>query len=92
MKKITVFGHKHCKDCSTMKALLFENGLEFEFADVTEGMPQIKEFIRYRDTRAEFDRIKRAGGIGFPCVVVNNGEVILFGDLEIDYLKELVKE
>lgn len=92
MKKITVFGHKDCTDTSAMKVLLAENGLAFEFVDVTEGISQMKEFLRYRDTRPEFDRVKRAGGIGFPSVVVNDGEVILFDDLAIEHLKELVRE
>lgn len=75
-----------------MKALLSENGLSFEYLDVAEGMREFKIFLKLRETRPEFDRIKSAGGLGFPCVVVNNGETILFGDLDLEHLKKLVTE
>ena len=92
MKKITVYGHAHCPDCPPMKALLTANGLPFEYADISEGIPQLKAFLKYRETRAEFDPVKAAGAVGVPCIVVNDGEYVLFQNLEIEHLKELVKE
>jgi len=75
-----------------MKALLSENGLPFEYVDMAEDIRGLKMYIKFRETRTEFDSVKSAGRLGLPCVVVNGGEAILFGDLDIENLKKLVKE
>jgi len=41
-------------------------------------MGNLKRFLKYRDNRPEFQKIKEKGNIGLPCIVVNNGEEILF--------------
>ena len=38
----------------------------------------LKRFLKYRDTRPEFNTIKEAGKIGIPCIVINDGEKIIF--------------
>lgn len=39
----------------------------------------MKKFLKYRDTRPEFDEIKEAGRVGLPCIVIDDGEKIIFG-------------
>jgi len=46
-------------------------------------MFNLKKFLHYRDTRKEFDEIKKAGRVGIPCFVLNDGEKILFDYKEI---------
>ena len=41
-------------------------------------MLPLKQFLKYRDTRPEFDEMKKNGRVGLPCNVINNGEKILF--------------
>jgi len=41
-------------------------------------MFNLKKFLSYRDNYSEFDEIKAAGAIGLPCIVVNDGEEIIF--------------
>lgn len=36
--------------------------------------------MRYRESLPEFDRIRAAGSIGIPFVVVNKGEAVYFED------------
>jgi len=52
-------------------------------------MVQLKQFLKLRDTRPEFDEIKAAGRVGLPCIVINGGEQILFELPEnLDELKD----
>ncbi len=41
-------------------------------------MINLKRFLKYRDNSSEFEEIKKAGKVGLPCIVVNNGEEIIF--------------
>lgn len=45
-------------------------------------MLNLKKFLKYRDTRPEFDEIKEAGRVGLPCIVID-GEKIIFDVKEI---------
>lgn len=47
-------------------------------------MINLKKFLKCRDTRPEFDKIKEAGMVGLPCIVINNGEKIIFDVKEIE--------
>jgi Glutaredoxin-related protein len=46
-------------------------------------MLNLKKFLKLRDNRPEFDEIKKAGKVGIPCIVINDGEEILFDVEEI---------
>ncbi len=91
MKKVKVYGSKHCPDCKPVLDLLFAHGIEFEYADITEGLWQVKEFLDLRENRSEFNRIRKSGAIGFPCIVVGDEEAIFFQDFDIEELAALVK-
>lgn len=41
-------------------------------------MFNLKKFLKYRDNRPEFDDIKKSGKVGLPCIVINDGEQIIF--------------
>lgn len=85
MDKIIVFGSKHWPDCEPVKEYLSKNNIKFAYLDITENMFNLKKFLKYRDNRKEFDEIKKAGRVGLPCIVVNDGEKIIFDykDLKI---------
>ena len=78
MKKVLVFGSKHWPDCDPAKEFLSENGIEYIYLDITENMINLKRFLKLRDERPEFKEIKAAGKVGLPCIVINNGEKIIF--------------
>ncbi len=52
-------------------------------------MINLKKFLKYRDNYKDFAEIKINNRVGLPCIVVNNGEEIIF-DIEknLDKLKE----
>jgi len=54
-------------------------------------MLDLKAFIKYRESREEFNETKKNDRIGFPCFVANNGERLFVGLTEdvMTALKEL---
>ena len=48
-------------------------------------MLNLKMFLKYRDNYPEFDQIKESGQIGLPCIVVNDGEEIIFDYNELKF-------
>ena len=90
MKKIIMYGSRHWPDCLPAKEYLSEKGIEFLYLDITENMLNLKRFLKYRDNAPEFKEVKEGGRVGLPCIVVNNGEQIIFDYnlLDIDSLKE----
>ena len=41
------------------------------------SLPNLKQFIRLRDSRAEFDNSKANGYLGIPALLLLNGDVVL---------------
>lgn len=78
MKEILVFGSKFWPDCDPAREYLSEENIEYSYLDISEGMSNLKKFLIYRDNYDEFKEIKNKGKIGLPCIVVNNGERIIF--------------
>lgn len=62
--------------------MLLQNDIKFFYADITESMLHLKNFLKYRDNNPEFKEIKEAGRVGLPCIVINDGEKILFAPPE----------
>lgn len=71
-----------------MKEFLSANEIKFVYMDITESMLNLKMFLKYRDTRPEFQKIKEEGRVGLPCIIVNNGEYILFEEPSLELIKD----
>ncbi|MBQ8960839.1 MAG: glutaredoxin [Ruminococcus sp.] len=71
-----IYGSKQCPDHRKCKATLEANGIEFEFLDVTEGLPDLKKFLKYRDNEPMFDRFKSEGKVGIPFLVFEDGTML----------------
>lgn len=83
MKKIIMFGSKLWPDCGPAKEFLSEHNIQYIYLDITESMLNLKMFLKYRDNYKEFEKIKEMGKVGIPCIVINDGEKILFDYKEI---------
>lgn len=70
-----------------MKEALSQNNIKHAYVDITDGMFFLKSFLKYRDNREEFDKIKRSGSVGIPCIVINDGEKIFFELPDIEELR-----
>jgi len=71
-----------------MKEFLSNQNIKFLYLDISENMLNIKTFLKYRDSAPEFIEIKKNGRVGLPCIVVNNGEKVIF-DKELLNIEEL---
>ena len=84
MKKIIVFGSKHWPGCEPAKEYLSNHDVKFVYLDISENMLNLKMFLKYRDNYEIFNEIKEAGKVGLPCIVVNDGEQIIFDYNELE--------
>lgn len=74
---LVIYGSKLCPDCVIFKKNCDMYGIEYEFRDITESLPFMKEFLKIRDENAVFDEVKKNGSIGIPAVVTEDGKVTL---------------
>ena len=50
-------------------------------------MRDLKIYLKLRDSRSEFDEIKKSGRVGIPFIMINYGEKFIFDQPELDELK-----
>ena len=65
-----------------MKEALSQAGIQFAYVDISSGMLPLKQFLKYRDTRPEFNAIREKGRVGLPCLIVKEEggtEKVIFG-------------
>ena len=74
---IQVYGSMLCKDCVECRKLFDEKGVSFEYKDFADELINLKTFLNFRETLPVFDEVKRAGAIGIPCIVLEDGTVTL---------------
>lgn len=74
---LKIYGSDLCPDCLRCKEELTAAGVAFEYLDFGDSILNLKEFLRIRDTHCAFDQVRRSGGIGIPCIVTENGEIML---------------
>ena len=60
------------------------------YRDITENMMNLKLFLNHRDNNPVFKEIREGGRVGLPCMVIGNGEQIVFDYklLDIEDLKK----
>ncbi|MDD7530205.1 MAG: glutaredoxin-related protein [Prevotellaceae bacterium] len=86
---IKVYVMESCPDCRAVKALA-QTDPRFKLIDIGEHVANLKEFIRLRDARPEFDEAKQGGWIGIPCFCMEDGSITFshpdadFSDIETD--------
>lgn len=74
-----------------MKEFLSNENVDFVYLDISENMINLKRFLKYRDNSPVFDEIKKSGRVGLPCIVINDGEEIIFDkeELNLDELRTI---
>lgn len=76
-----IYGTDLCPDCVAAKKILDEKNIPYDYVDITKNIADLKAFMRLRDTSPAFDAVKKAGNIGVPAFVSEDGEIRL--ELEI---------
>lgn len=69
-----------------MKEFLSQHNVEHTLIDMTASMANLKAFLRFRDNYKAFEPIRAEGRVGLPCIVINDGEKIIFGQPDLDDL------
>lgn len=82
------YGTMVCKDCVAAREELNAAGVLFDYADISTDTANLKEFLQLRDTRKEFDDVKKSGAIGIPCFVKDDGSVVIGTE---KLLKDVIK-
>nr|WP_314532277.1 glutaredoxin domain-containing protein [uncultured Fusobacterium sp.] len=72
-----VYGSMLCPDCVEAKEYFEKVNYKYEFVNITESIANLKEFLKLRDTRKEFEVIRNLGYVGIPAILTDNGEVIV---------------
>lgn len=77
---LKIYGSMLCPDCVRCRSDLDGAGVAYEYLDFSDGLKNLKEFLSLRDDNPVFDEVKREGRIGIPCIVADDGRVLLDWD------------
>lgn len=70
---IVVIGSNLCSDTMGAVAKLKEEGMEFEFHDISANLDSLKEYLELREKSPLYAPVKAEGRIGIPCFVKEDG-------------------
>lgn len=74
---LKIYGSMLCPDCVRCREDLDRAGVAYEYLDFSENLKNLKEFLKLRDENDLFVEVKRNGGIGIPCIVKEDGTILL---------------
>lgn len=77
MSKPILFYAETCPDTAPFVAELDRLGVDYDEVEIMTSLPNLKQFIRLRDSNAEFDNSKANGYLGIPALLLPNGDVVL---------------
>lgn len=72
-----IYGTDLCPDCVEAKKKLDEKNIPYDYVDITESIGNLKTFMKMRDEEPVFDEAKKAGAVGVPAFVLDDGEIRL---------------
>ena len=73
---IKIYGMNTCPDCTYVEEQVKGNE-RYEVIDIGAHVRNLKEFLRLRDKNPVFEATKRAGAVGIPCFVLEDGTLTL---------------
>ncbi|MCI9560349.1 glutaredoxin [Clostridiaceae bacterium] len=71
--KVTVVGSHLCPDTLYALNKLVEAKADIEFKNISASLPDLKIYLKLRDSEAMYEKIKENGGIGIPCFLLEDG-------------------
>lgn len=74
---IKIYGSMLCKDCVQCRQDLDAAGIAYEYLDFGDDLGNLKAFLKIRDSSDLFDAVRENGGIGIPCILLEDGTVTL---------------
>ena len=70
--KVTVVGSHLCPDTLYALNKLVEAKADIEFKNISASLPDLKIYLKLRDSEAMYEKIKENGGIGIPCFLLED--------------------
>lgn len=70
------YGTELCPDCREAFEKMKKENISYELVDIMAETKNLREFLKLRDSRQEFDRVREMGGIGIPCFLMEDGSVL----------------
>lgn len=64
-----------CQDTDPAIKVLDKEGVSYDMRDITLSLAYMKEFLKLRDSRNEFDDAKKEGYIGIPVLLMEDGSL-----------------
>ena len=77
---LKIYGSMQCPDCVRCLKDLDSRGVQYVYLDFSDSLRNLKSFLAIRDSNPLFADIKAKGSIGIPCIVKEDGTVILEWD------------
>lgn len=87
MDKLTLFVSKHCPHCPPVINELDNLGIEYRKVDISNSMPELKEFLKLRDNNDYFDKIKEKNLVGVPTIMTEDGKLLDPNEIDLKSLK-----
>lgn len=72
---LKIYGSALCPDCVKCKEALENAGVPFVYLSITESLLAMKQFLKLRESREEFEPIRQRGQIGIPCILEEDGKL-----------------
>lgn len=74
--KVTMYGAQICSGCREALALFQQKGFrDFRFVEITGNVPNLREFLKLRDTLPQLQGPREEGRIGIPLFILEDGSV-----------------
>lgn len=89
MEEMVLYYSDVCPDTEDFVNQLEELELSYRAVNITESMPNLKEFLKLRDYRQEFDEAKEENRVGVPVLLMDSA--LIFDINELESVKELRK-
>lgn len=72
-----IYGSMLCGDCVSCREELDKAGIAYEYRDFSDNLQNLKDFLKLRDQDPVFLKTKKEGCIGIPCILKDDGKVVL---------------
>lgn len=76
-----LYGSHLCKDCQETFRHFEKINYKYEFIEITESMPNLREFLKIRDNRDEFVEIRKEGLVGIPTLLMEDDSILFLDDI-----------
>lgn len=76
MANYTLYFSDKCPDTKAFVEELERQNITYRAVNITESMSNLKEFLKLRDSRLEFENRKLWGFIGIPVLLTPNNNLI----------------